>query len=134
MSSNTMVKGINHIGIVVNNIDDVLSFMRESFGAEETIRVEIPEAKQISSIVKIGEGFLELIEPTDPDGVAGKFLREKGGGLHHISLLCEDAIALCESLEGKGVKIINKITDGPYRGGFIHPKSSKGILFELKDA
>jgi len=128
-----MVKGISHIGIVVKNIDDVLSFLREFLGAEEVRRNEIPEAKQISSIVRIGNGFLELIEPTDPDGVAGKFLRTKGGGLHHICLLCENAVEFCENLEEKGVEIIGKMSDGPYRGGFIHPKSSKGILFELKE-
>ena len=116
------------------NFFHIIHYEKEKIVVDEKNLVEIPEAKQISSIVKIGEGFLELIEPTDPDGVAGKFLREKGGGLHHISLLCEDAIALCEGLEAKGIKIINKITNGPYRGGFIHPKSSKGILFELKDA
>jgi len=61
-----MVKGISHIGIVVKNIDDVLSFLREFLGAEEVRRNEIPEAKQISSIVRIGNGFLELIEPRTP--------------------------------------------------------------------
>lgn len=128
-----MVKGISHIGIVVQSIDDVLSFLKDSFGAEEIRRTEIREIQQISSIVKIGDGYLELIEPTDPEGVAGKFLRTKGGGLHHICLLCDDAVESCEKLEKKGLKIIGKMADGPYRGGFIHPKSSKGVLFELKE-
>ena len=128
-----MVKGISHIGIVVKSIDEVLSFLKDSFGAEEIRRTEYPEIKQISCIVKIGDGHFELIEPTDSEGVAGKFLETKGGGLHHISLLCEDAVEMCEGLEKKGVKIIGKMSEGPYRGGFTHPKSSKGILFELKE-
>ena len=128
-----VVKGISHIGIVVQDIDEVLSFLRDSFGAEEIKRIEIPKIKQISSIVKIGDGYFELIEPTDAEGVAGKFLRTKGGGLHHICLLCDDAVELCESLEKRGAKIIGKTPEGRYRGGFIHPKTSKGILFELKE-
>ena len=85
-----MIKGINHVGIVVKNIDEVLSLLREAFGAEEIQRMEIPPMKQISSIVKIGEDCFELMEPTGPDGPAGSFLEAKGGGLHHVSLLCDD--------------------------------------------
>lgn len=128
-----MIKGISHIGIVVHSIDDVLFFLREFLGAEEVRRNEIPEMRQISSIVRIGDGYLELIEPTDPDGVAGKFLQRKGGGLHHISLLCDNAVELCESLEQKGVRIVGRVSDERYKGGFIHPKSAKGILFELSE-
>ena len=128
-----MIQGISHIGIVVQSIDDVLALLKDYFGAEEVRRTEIPEIKQISAIVKVGNGYFELIEPTAPDGVAGKFLEKSGGGLHHISLLCDDAVKVCDSLEKKGAKIIGKMSDGPYRGGFVHPKSSKGILFELKE-
>ena len=128
-----MVKGIHHIGIVVTRIDDVLPFLQEAFGAEEERRIEIPMAKQISSLVRIGESFLELIEPTDPSGTAGKFLRSKGGGLHHISLNCDDAKAECDTLEQSGLKILRKESNGKLKGGFIHPKSSIGILFELTE-
>lgn len=128
-----MVKGIHHIGIIVTKIDDVLPFLKDAFGAEEKDRTAIPEAKQISSLVQIGKGYLELIEPTDPNGVAGKFLRTKGGGLHHISLECEDANTLCDDLEQTGLKILRKEYDGKCKGGFIHPKSSIGVLFELTE-
>ncbi|MBW1817560.1 MAG: hypothetical protein JRJ60_10410, partial [Deltaproteobacteria bacterium] len=55
-----MIKGINHVGVVVKSIDDVLGFLKEAFGAEEVKRMEFPQLKQISSIVKIGEGSFEL--------------------------------------------------------------------------
>jgi len=82
-----MIKGINHVGVVVRNIDEVVGFLGETFGAEEITRVEFPELRQISAIVRIGDGCFELMEPTAPDGAVGKFLETKGGGLHHVSLL-----------------------------------------------
>ncbi len=126
-----MIKGINHVGIVVKDIDDMLSFLRDTFGAEEVNRVEFPQLQQVSSIVKLGDGHFELMEPTGPEGAVGKFLESKGGGLHHISLLCDDVEAECERLEAKGLQVIGKMFDKPPKVAFLHPKSAKGILIEL---
>jgi methylmalonyl-CoA epimerase len=129
-----MIKGINHVGIVVKRIDEVLAFLKEAFGAEEVARVEFPGLKQISSIVRIGDGAFELMEPTAADGTAGKFLESKGGGLHHVSLLCDDVEALCSELEAKGYTVIGKMFDNSPKLAFLHPKSGKGILYELAEA
>jgi len=128
-----MIKGINHVGIVVKDIDEVVSFLRETFGAQEIRRVEFPRLKQISCIVRIGDDCFEFMEPTAPDGTAGKFLETKGGGLHHVSLLCDDVEATCEKLEAQGLQVIGKMFDSPSKLAFIHPKSTKGILFELAE-
>ena len=128
-----MIKGINHVGVVVRDIDEVLGFLRDAFGAEEVQRMEFPQLKQVSSVVRIGEGSFELMEPTAPEGTVGKFLEAKGGGLHHISLLCDDIEAVCDELERKGLTIIGKMLDKPPKVAFIHPKSAKGILFELAE-
>ena len=128
-----MIKGINHVGIAVKNIDEVLGFLKEAYGAEEVSRTEFSQMKQVSSIVKIGDGYLELMEPTAPDGVVGKFIEAKGGGLHHISLLCDDIRQTCQTLEDQGVQIISKIFEGPVKVAFVHPKSAKGLLWELAE-
>lgn len=126
-----MIKGINHLGIAVKSIDETLAFLKEAFGAEEISRTEFPELKQVSSIVALGDGKFELMEPTGPDGVVGRFLEAKGGGLHHISLLCDDIKETCQELEGMGLQIIGKMLEGPVKVAFIHPKSAKGLLFEI---
>ena len=128
-----MIKGINHVGIVVKDINDTLSLLKEIFGAEEVRRTEYPMMKQISCIVRIGDGCFELMEPTEPDGPAGKFLETKGGGLHHVSILCSDLKETCDELESQGVKLIGKTLEGPLKIAFVHPKSAKGILYELTE-
>ena len=129
-----MIKGINHVGIVVSEIDDVLAFLEKTFGAREVKRVEFPLLKQISSIVQIGDGRFELMAPTAPDGAVGRFLESRGGGLHHVSLLCDDLQATCDRLETRGLQVIGKMFDSSPRIAFLHPKSAKGILFELAEA
>lgn len=128
-----MIKGINHLGIVVKSVDEVAGFLKEAFGAEMLQRIEFPELQQISAVVKIGNGCFELMEPTGPDGAVGKFLATKGGGLHHVSLLCDDVDEECDRLEAKGLKVVARMFEKPRRVGFLHPKSGKGILFELAE-
>lgn len=128
-----MIKGIDHIGIAVEKIDDILGIMKDYFGAEELKRTEYPELQQISSIVTIKGTNFELMQPTGPDGAIGKFMKDSKGGLHHVSVFCENLEKLVEALEGKGVKIIGKMYDGPDRVAFIHPKSARGLLIELTD-
>jgi catechol 2,3-dioxygenase-like lactoylglutathione lyase family enzyme len=48
-----MIKGLDHIGIAVDNIDEMLTFLKETFGAEELKRTGYPELQQISSVVNI---------------------------------------------------------------------------------
>lgn len=126
-----MINGIHHIGIVVTKIDDVLPFLEETFDAREIKRVECADGGQISAMVKIGGSYLELIEPIGPNGVAGTFMRTHGGGLHHVSLDCDNVAELCRDLELSGMKIIKRENDGRVTSGYIDPKSSIGIIFEL---
>lgn len=128
-----MIKGIDHLGIAVDNIDEVLAVLQEAFGADELTRNDFPQLQQISSIVSIQGGNLELMEPTGPDGPVGQFMKNSRGGLHHFSVLCDDLEGLVSDLEKKGFKIIGKMFEGPDRVAFIHPKSAKGLLIELTD-
>ena len=128
-----MIKGIDHIGIAVTNVDEVLKFLKDTFSAEELKRTEYPQLQQISSVVDLQGTKFELMQPTGPDGPIGAFVKKSGGGLHHISIFCEKLEDLVGTLEGKGLKIIGKMYEGPDRVAFIHPKNANGLLFELTD-
>ena len=75
-----MIKGIHHVGFVVRSIDDVLEFLKRAYGAKEIERQRFPELGQVSSLVQIGDGKLELMEPLGNVGVVPKFLETKGEG------------------------------------------------------
>ncbi len=128
-----MIKKINHIGIVVQRIDDLLPVLESGFGAKEILRREIEEHQQISSIVRMGKDHLELMEPTSKEGTSGKFLKERGEGIHHISLLCENVPQMVERLEALGLRIIGQQFETEGKSAFIHPKTLHGILVEITD-
>ena len=42
------------------------------------------------AMLPLGEPRIELLEPTQPESVVGKFLEKRGEGLHHIALRVPD--------------------------------------------
>jgi len=128
-----MIKGINHIGFVVRSIDDMLEFLKTAYDAKEIERREFLELGQVSCLVQIGDSKFELMEPLGDTGVVGKFLSAKGEGFHHISLISDSLEEDCQELENKGIKIVGKSLEGPLKVAFTHPKSSKGIIYEITE-
>jgi len=124
-----MITGINHIGLVVKNIDETLAVLSNLFGAREIGRKAFPEMGQTSCLIAIGESQFELMEPLGSEGVVPKFLAKNGEGFHHISLLSTDLNADCSELEKKGVKIVSKGENV----AFPHPKNTRGILYEIAE-
>ena len=126
-----MFKGINHVGIVVKDVEEYAAFLKKTVGAEvlETVRFE--DAGQVSCLVQIGDSKYELMSPIGDTGVVGKFLAKNGEGFHHISLLSDDFDGDCAHLEAEGVKIISTTETGGMRYAFTHPKTSGGVLYEI---
>ncbi len=127
------VKGIAHVGVAVESIDEAFALFRDYFGGELLYKREVPAQKQVSGMVSIGECNLELMEPADPEAVVAKYLKAKGQGVHHISLEVEGLAELVEELEKKGALVIGKSLEGANKIAFVHPKSAVGILFELTE-
>ncbi len=126
-----MISGINHIGIAVESIDSTLEALRV-FGAKTVHRQSYPELGQTSCMVQLGSGLLELMEPVGDTGVIPKFLREKGPGLHHISLLSTRLEEECAALREKGMRVLGD-PDSNIRMVFTHPKETGGVIYEITD-
>jgi len=125
-----MITGINHIGLVVENIDESLKLLSALFGAKEIGRKAFPEMGQTSCLISIGDFRYELMEPIGSEGVVPKFLAKKGEGFHHISLLSNNLDSDCECLEKKGVMIIGRSG----KTAFTHPRTTGGIVYEIVEA
>lgn len=124
-----MIKGINHVGIAVKDVESAIKFFQEKLGAELITKVDLPFMQQISAIVKLGDAQFELMQGTAPESVVSRFIEKKGEGIHHISLKVEDIDKACDEFESKGMQVINKLP--PMKMAFLHPKSAYGILIEL---
>ncbi len=128
------IKRIDHIAIVVDDIDASLNFWEDGLGLDVSHMEEVPDQQSIVAFLPSGESEVELVEPTsDTSGVA-KYLAKRGPGMHHICFEVDDIQATLARLKRHGVRLINEeptIGTGGKQIAFIHPKSACGVLVEL---
>ena len=128
------IKQINHVAIVVEDIDDSLSFWRDALGIELHELREVPIEKSKIAFLPVLGGEIELVQPTTPDSGIGKYLAKRGQGMHHVCLEVDDIDGMLAQLKAKGVRLINDeprtAADGK-RYAFVHPESASGVLVEL---
>jgi methylmalonyl-CoA/ethylmalonyl-CoA epimerase len=127
------VKKLNHVAVVVSDIDSSLAFWEGALGIKMEKVEDIPAQKARVAFLPIGDGKVELVQPSDPESGIGKFLNERGGGMHHLCLEVDDITGMLAQLKDKGVRLINE-TPLEMEGrklAFIHPKSTGGVLVEL---
>jgi methylmalonyl-CoA/ethylmalonyl-CoA epimerase len=128
-----MTAKINHIAIVVENIEKALETYRDVLGLPlEHIANEPAEAVRIA-FLPTATGEIELIQPTTADSGVAKFLAKRGEGLHHICLEVEDIAATIREMAARGLEVLGEPRQNE-RGEtyiFIHPKSAHGVLLEL---
>jgi methylmalonyl-CoA/ethylmalonyl-CoA epimerase len=97
---------MHHIGIVVNNIQDSLGELKNYLKFETTNAIMPVGSQKVNvCLLKIGEPFLELIEPTSPDSGISEFARS-GGGIHHICYEVENIESELDLLLKKGATIL----------------------------
>jgi LAO/AO transport system kinase len=124
---------IDHLGIAVKSIDAALGFYTGQLGMEVALRETVAQENVNVAMLPAGGPRLELLEPTKPDSVIGRYLEKRGEGLHHIALLVPDLAGAVQRLKAGGALIMNE----PRRGAgghqyvFVHPASTGGVLLEL---
>ena len=125
---------IEHIGIAVSDLTSAIRFYEDVLGLRCYAIEEVADQKVKTAFFRIGETKIELLESTNPEGPIGKFIEKRGEGIHHIALAVEDVKEALKEVESKGVQLIDKQPRKGAEGlsiGFLHPKSTFGVLVEL---
>lgn len=128
-----MANRIDHIAILVSNLDESVKFYESLFDAKLYRSKPVPEQGVNAAILSFADGAkLELIEPLPGSNVA-KILEKRGEGVHHIAFEVDDVGQELNRLSEKGVQLIDKEPRPGVEGmvGFIHPKSTRGVLIEF---
>jgi methylmalonyl-CoA epimerase len=129
-----MIKKIDHVAIAVKSLDEALQLYDNLFGAKPTKIETLPQQGVKAALLPMADGGeIELLEPIDPQSGVAKFIESRGEGIHHICLEVDDVDEELSSLANKGVQLIDKQGRPGLAGkvGFLHPKSTKGVLIEL---
>lgn len=127
------VQNVHHIGIAVRDVRAALAFYQDTFGLPASAIEEAPEHGIRATFVDIGGVHLELIEPLQEDSVMGKFIAQRGEGLHHICLSVDNIVEKVDLLKSKGMRMVDQQPRKGLRGeiAFLHPRATHGVLIEL---
>jgi methylmalonyl-CoA/ethylmalonyl-CoA epimerase len=131
------VSRIDHLAIVVDDIEKALKFWRDGLGLEVSHVEDVPDQGAMVTFLKIGDQNVELVKPTDDESGMSRFLEKRGPGMHHIALEVSDIEESIEHLGAAGIRLIHDepvIGAGGRRIAFIHPESTHGVLVELYES
>ena len=128
------IKAINHVAVVVNDMEKSLSFWRDALGIELHELRDVPAEKSQVAFLPVAGAEVELVRPTSDDSGIAKYLAKRGPGMHHICLEVDDIDGMLSQLKRKDIRLINEeprtAADGK-KYAFIHPESTGGVLVEL---
>lgn len=128
------ISHIEHIGIAVNKLEEAIPYYENVLGLKCYAIEEVADQKVKTAFFMVGQTKIELLESTDPEGPIGKFIEKKGPGVHHLAFAVENVNEALNELGEKGVQLIDKTGRKGAEGlniGFLHPKSTLGVLTEI---
>ena len=131
-----MIKGIGHIGIAVDNLEESLTVMARALDVDLPTIKDVSEKKMKVALIEMGGIGLELIEDYSEDGPFARFVKEKGNSIHHFCLLTDDIEADIADLETRGIEMADQRSRVGLRGkriAFTKPSALNGIPFELSE-
>jgi len=125
---------IEHIGIAVNSLEESIPYYENILGLKCYATEEVKDQKVKTAFFMVGQTKIELLESTGPEGPIGKFIEKKVTGIHHIAFAMEDVATALQQAKEKGIRLIDKQPRKGAEGlsiGFLHPKSTGGVLTEF---
>ena len=132
-----MIGRLNHVALVVPNLDVAIKTYRENLGAVVSEPQALPEHGVRLVFVQLPNTKIELMEPYGEGSTIRAFLEKSpAGGMHHICYEVDDLIAARNRLVKQGARVLG---DGQPKIGahgkpviFLHPKDFFGTLIELE--
>ena len=132
-----MIGCLNHIAIVVPDLEEAALKYKQTLGAEVSEQQELIEHGVTLVFVQLANTKIELLHPLGANSPIRSFLeRNPAGGIHHVCYEVDDISEAANLLQEKGAKILG---DGKPKIGahgkpvlFLHPKEFFGTLIELE--
>jgi methylmalonyl-CoA/ethylmalonyl-CoA epimerase len=134
LSSIDAVRGIHHLGVAVHDLDDALETYGRLFGAELEHRARVEEQGVEAAAVLVGSSRVELLAALGDETPVGKFLTDRGPGMHHVAYEVDDVLVELGRLSAEGAELID---EEPRQGlfglqvAFVHPDAVHGVLTEV---
>ncbi len=127
---------LDHVGVAVRRIDDVLPFYLDILNGvlEDRYTSEAPGVEVHVAVVKTEDKIIELLEPTNKNSPIARFLKQRGKGVHHLAYRVDNLDNAILEAKDKGVRFLEETLRINARGRrliYINPISTDGTLIEL---
>jgi methylmalonyl-CoA/ethylmalonyl-CoA epimerase len=134
-----MIGKLNHVAIVVPDLEKAAKTYRETLGAKVSPPTQQSDHGVTVVFVELPNTKIELLHPLGASSPIAKFLdRNPDGGMHHLCYEVEDIAAASDWLKAKGARVLG--AGEPKIGAhgkpvlFLHPKDFAGTLIEIEQA
>jgi len=87
-----------------------------------------------NAVYAIGDAFLEVISPTQPNTAAGRYLDKRGDGGYMLILQFADLDAARERAAGMGMRVVWQADLEDISGTHLHPADTRGAIVSLDRA
>jgi len=125
---------IHHIGHAVNDLDPAIDLYERVLGGTLEHRETMPDQGVEAATMLLGDARIELLRPLSDNSPVGKFLANRGPGMHHVALRVPDIEGALRDAAAAGAELIDtepRLGLFGLRVAFIHPHSVEGVLVEL---
>ena len=130
------IKRIEHVGVVVRNLDASRRLWEDVLGIELDAVEHTPGRPHKLALYPVGESMVELLAGIEPDSKFAKMCDEGKAGINHICFEVEDIDEALAELKGKGVPLIDQVPRIGHAGcriAYLDPKGTEGCLIELAE-
>lgn len=99
-----MLKNVHHINLLVSDLDAAVQRYQQTLGITEMLYGDLSQRGVRTARFLVGQTWIVLVQPTDPQGVPGRHLAEHGEGLFLLSLEVESLDAAVDGIKARGGK------------------------------
>ena len=129
-----MFDRIDHVGVAVEDLDAAIALHESAFEMALVHREVIEEQGVEAALLDVGPNHVELLRPLAADTPVGRFLTQRGAGLHHIAYQVPDIERALSVLRARGVALVDETPRSGIRNSrvaFAHPRTTGGVLTEI---
>src|SRR5947209_10537015 len=101
-------RGIHHLGIAVDDLDEAVETYERLFGAELEQRGSVDDQGVEAASLRVGAGRVELLASLGAETPVGRFLAKRGPGMHHVAYEVADVRAAIADLAAEGAELIDE--------------------------
>lgn len=131
-----MILRIDHVSIAVRDYEKAMSFFTGLMEAIPGAGADDDRLGFYWKIFSVGDlSRLEIISPTGDRSYLNGFLKNREGGVHHITFQTSDIGETIKKLDELKISYFgyNEYPGGIWKEVFIHPKDAFGVLVQIAE-